>query len=78
MIVDSTSDTAKSMNDTAKLVFRDIIQKTDYYKRKPSTGRMSGRDRYTKNDLDSNVRKIFNLDTILKGRGVEKITYHLT
>ena len=72
VIVDSTYDTAKSMNDTENLVFRDILQKTDYYKRKPSKGRMSGRDRHIKNDLDNNVRKILNLDTKFKGRGVEK------
>ena len=34
------------MNDMEKLVFRDILQKTDYYKRLPTKGRMSGRDRY--------------------------------
>ena len=34
---------------------------------------MSGRDRYIQNKLDDDVRKILNLDTKLKGRGVEKI-----
>ena len=47
-LVDSTYDAAKSMNDTEKLIFRDILRKTDYYKRKPAEGRMSGRDRFIK------------------------------
>ena len=34
---------------------------------------MTGRDRYIKYDLDNDVRRILNLDTKLKGRGVEKI-----
>ena len=72
---DATYNTAKSRSDMEKLVFRDILQKTDYYKRLPTKGRMSGRDRYTKNDLDNDVRRILNLDTKLKGRGIEK-NYH--
>ena len=46
-----------------KVVFRDILQKTDYYKRLPRKRRMSGRDKYIKNDLDRNVRRILKLDT---------------
>ena len=34
---------------------------------------MTGRDRYIKYDLDKDVSRILNLDTKLKGRGVEKI-----
>ena len=34
---------------------------------------MTGRDRYIKYDLDNDVCRILNLDTKLKGRGVEKI-----
>ena len=34
------------MSDTEKLVFRDILQKTDYYNRIPAKGRMSGREKY--------------------------------
>ena len=33
---------------------------------------MSGRERYIKNDLDNDVRRILNIDKKLKGRGVEK------
>ena len=48
------------MSDVKKLVFRDIFQKTDYCKRSPTKGRMSGRDRYIQNELDKEVRKILN------------------
>ena len=34
---------------------------------------MSGRDRYTKNDFENDVRKISNLDSKLREKGVEKI-----
>ena len=34
---------------------------------------MTGRDRYNKYDLDNDVSRILNLDTKLKGRGIEKI-----
>ena len=67
------------MNDMEKIVFRGILQKNDYYKRLPTKGRMSGRDRYIKFGLDDDVSRILNLDTKpktkpkLKGRGVEKI-----
>ena len=64
------------MNDMENVVFGDISQKTDYNKRLPTKGRMSGRDRYSKNDLDNDVRINLNLDTKLKGRGVEKIDRH--
>ena len=60
------------MNDMDKVVFRDMLQKTDYYNRIPTKVRISGRDKYIKNNLDSVVRKIFSLDTKLKGRRIEK------
>ena len=66
-------ETAKTMSDTEKVVFRDILSKTKYYNRKPTKRRMSGRDRYIKNDLDNDVRRILILGKKLKGRGVEKI-----
>ena len=67
------------MNDNEKVVFRDILLKTEYYKRIPTKGRMSGRDRYIKFELDDDVGRLLNLNTKhknkpkLKGRGVEKI-----
>ena len=69
---DTKYETAKSMNDTEKVVFREILSKTIYYNRKPTKRRMSSRDRYIKNDLDNIVRRILYLDKTLKGRGVEK------
>ena len=50
-----------------------MLQKTEYYNRIPTKGRMSGRDEYIKNNLDNDVRKILNLDTKLNGGGIEKI-----
>ena len=41
-------------------------------KRIPTKGRMSGRDRCIKNDLDYDVSGILNLDTRLRDRGIEK------
>ena len=61
------------MNVLDKVVFRDILQKTEYYNRILSEGRMSGRDRYIKNNLDDDVRRILNLETKLKGKGVQQI-----
>ena len=72
-LVDQPYDTAKSMTDKDKLIFRDILQKTGYYKRKPTKGRLTGRERYIKYDLDKDASRILNLDTKLKSRGVEKI-----
>ena len=66
------------MNDTEKLVFRDILQKTKYYNRIPTKRRLSGRDRYIKKDHDNDVRRILNLDTKLKGRGIKKNFSHRT
>ena len=73
VLVDQSYDTAKSMTDNDKIIFRDILQKTSYYNRKPTKGRFSGRDRYIKYDLDDDVSRVLNLDTKLKGRGIEKI-----
>ena len=73
VVVDSKYKTAKSMNDTEKLVFKDILQKTICYDRIPSEGCMSGCDKYIKNDLVNDVRKILNLDTKLSGKGVKVI-----
>ena len=61
------------MNDNDKVVFRDILQRTGFYNRKPTKGRLSGRDRSIKNNLDDDIRRILNLDFKLKGRGIEKI-----
>ena len=70
---DTKYETAESMSDTEKVVFKDILSKTIYYNRKLTKGKMSGRDRYIKNDLDNDVIKILNLDKKLRGKGVEKI-----
>ena len=61
------------MTDKDKLIFRDILQKTGYYNRKPTKGRLTGPDRYIEYDLDNDVRRIQILHTKLKGRGIEKI-----
>ena len=73
VLVNQSYDTAESMTDKDKLIFRDILQKTSYYKRKPTKGRLTGRDRYIKYDLDNDVSRILNLDTKLKRNGIEKI-----
>ena len=66
-------DTAKSMSDKNKVIFRDILLKTGYYKHTPGRGRMQGRDRYIRYELEDDVRKFSNLDKKLKGKGIEKI-----
>ena len=40
VLVDQIYDTAKSMTDKDKIIFRDILQKTRYYNRKPSKSRL--------------------------------------
>ena len=45
VFTDTSYDTAKSMSDMEKLVFRYILQKTEYYERLPTKSRMSGRNR---------------------------------
>ena len=57
VFTDTSYNTAKSMNDMEKIVCRVILQKTDHYKRLPTKGRTSGRDRNIKNDLDNDVKK---------------------
>ena len=59
------------MNDIDKVVLRDMLTKTNYYERIPIRGRISGRDRYIKNNLDDDVRRLLNKDTKLSGRGIE-------
>ena len=73
VFTDKSYDIANSMSDMEKVIFRDILQKTNYINRKRKKGPMSGRDRYIQNKLDDDVRKILRLDKKLKGRGVEKI-----
>ena len=73
VLVDKSYDSAKSMTDNDKLIFRDISWKTGYYNRKPTKGRQTGRDRYIKYELDADVSRIMNLNSKLKGKGVEKI-----
>ena len=79
VFTDTKYETAKSMSDMEKVVFRDILQKTNYNTYKRGKGNMSGRDRYIRYELDDEVRRIVNLDTKpktkpkLKGKGVEKI-----
>ena len=50
VLVDSSYNSAKSMNDMDQVVSRDMLQKI--YDRKPTKGRISGRDKYFKNNLD--------------------------
>ena len=59
VFTDTKYETAKSMSDTEEVVFKDILSKTKYYNRKLAKGKMSGRDRYIKNDLDKDVNKNF-------------------
>ena len=79
VFTDTKYETAKSVSDKEKVVFRDILQKTNYITYKRGKGNMAGRDRYIRYDLDDEVRRIVNLDTKpktkpkLKGKGVEKI-----
>ena len=63
VFTDHTYDTAKSMSDEDKVIFRDILFKTGYYKHKPGKGRLQGRDRYIRYELDNEVRRILGLDT---------------
>ena len=76
VFTDKIYKTVKSMNGKYKVVFRDILLKTDHYKRLPTKSRMSGRHSNIKKDLVNDVKRILNLDTKLKGRGIEKIIIH--
>ena len=51
VFTERTYQFANSMNDNDKVVFRDILQKTGYYNRKPTKGRLSDRDRSIKTIL---------------------------
>ena len=73
VITDHTYETAKSLSDKDKLIFRDILVKTGYYNHKHGKGRMQGRDRYIRYDFDNDVIRIMGLNTKLKGKGIEKI-----
>ena len=73
VLTKKTYNSTKSLNNNEKVVLRDFLGKTGYYTRKPTKGKPSGLDNYNKNELDDVVRKILDLDTKLKGRGVEKI-----
>ena len=68
VLVDSSYYTIKSMKDMDNVVFRDMLQKTDYYNRIPAKRRISGFDKYVKNNLDNDVRKNLSLNTKLKCR----------
>ena len=63
------------MNGLDKVVFRDMLQKTDNYNRKPAKGHVSCRDKCFRNNPDNDVRRILNLDTNLNGRGIEKTIF---
>ena len=81
VFIDTKYETAKSMSDAEKVVFRDILQKTNYNTYKRGKGNIPGRDRNIRHNLDDEVRRIVNLDTKpktktkpkLKGKGIEKI-----
>ena len=60
------------MNDKDKRVFRGLLQRTIFYDRTPTNRRMSICDKYNKNDLDKDVRRILKLETKLDGRGIER------
>ena len=79
VFTDTKYETAKSKSDAEKVVFRDILQKTNYNTYKRGKGNIAGRDRYIRHNLDDEVRRIVNLDSKpktkpkLKGKGIEKI-----
>ena len=73
VFVDQSYDFSKSMTVSGKFIFRDILQITGYYNRKPTKGPLTGPDRYIKKDLDNDVIRILNLDTKLKGTGVQEV-----
>ena len=60
VFTDTKYETVKSMSDTEKVVFKDILLKTNYYNRKLLKGKLSSRDGCIKNDLDNVVIKILN------------------
>ena len=46
VLTNKTYKTAKSMNNNEKIVFRDFLNITGYYTRKPTKGKPSGLDKY--------------------------------
>ena len=62
----------KLLPDWDKLVFRDKLHNTEYYNREPKKGRISGRDKNLKIDLNNELR-ILNLYTKPKGKANKKI-----
>ena len=70
VLVNKSYNFVKSMNDKEKVVLRDKLQKINYYNHKPTKRRISGPDRYIKNNLDKVVRRNLNLDTKLDGRKI--------
>ena len=62
VLTDKTYDTAKSMSDKDKVIFRDFILKTGYYKYKRGKGIMSGGDKNIRYELDNEVRRILDID----------------
>ena len=63
------------MFDMKKLGFSDMSHTTEYYKCELTKGRISGRDKFIKNDLDIEVKRFFKLVTKFKGKGFEKNSY---
>ena len=61
------------MNGMDKVVFRDMLKKTNYRNRIPTKCRIWGCYIYIKSNLDDDVRRIFNLNTKLSGKGIKKI-----
>ena len=45
LLVNTSYNTIKSTNDKDRVVFRDMLQKIDYYNQKPTKGRLTGRDK---------------------------------
>ena len=74
VLVDPSYKTAKSMDFMDKVVFGEMLPKTDSYNRKETKTRISGREKNIKNSLDD-VRRFLNLPAKLKGRRVEKFIF---
>ena len=49
------------------------MEKTEYYNPIPTNGRITGLYKYSKNNLDHDVRKLLNLNSKLKEKGITKI-----
>ena len=78
VLVNKSYITAKSLTDTDKLVFKEVLQKIGYYNHKPTKRPISGRYRFIKNNLDYDVRKIFNLDPNVMIEEMRKLSNQLT